>query len=139
MCPSQRDVPGCPGNPGILSIPGSLCAPASGMSLDVLGIPGYLVFRDPCVLVCPSQWDVPGCPGNPGKLSIPGSLCAPSQWDVPGCPGNPGILSIPGSLCAPASGMSRDVLGIPGYLVFRDPCVPQPAGCPWMSWESRDT
>ena len=115
MCPSQRDVPGCPGNPGILSIPGYCVPPASGMSRDVLGIPGYLVFRDPCVLVCPSQWDVPGCPGNPGKLSIPG-YCV-----------------------LPASGMSRDVLVIPGYLVFRDPCVPQPAGCPGMSWESRDT
>ena len=49
---------GCPGNPRILSFPGSKCAPASRMSQYLLGIPGYLVF-----CVCPSHWDVPGFPG----------------------------------------------------------------------------
>ena len=53
----------------------------------------------------------------------------------------PGILSIQGHACAPGSlGISRDVQGIPGYLVFRDTHVPQEAlGYPGMSWESRDT
>ena len=60
MCPSQRDVPGCPGNPGILSIPGSLCALASGMSRDVLGIPGYLVL---CAPATGMSRDVLGIPG----------------------------------------------------------------------------
>ena len=48
MCPRKPwDIPGCRGNPGILSIQGHACAPGSlGISRDVQGIPGYFVFRD---------------------------------------------------------------------------------------------
>ena len=53
-----------------------------GLPRTVLGIPGYLVSRDP--------WDsMPGgttwdCPGYTGILSISGSMGLYAWWDYPG-------------------------------------------------------
>ena len=80
MCPSQWDVPGCPGNPGTLS---TVCS----SHRDVPGYPAWdvltysvLPFWDPCV---PQQL---GCPGMSrdvlGHSVLPclGQLRMP--WDV---------------------------------------------------------
>ena len=85
---------------------------------------------------------IPGCPQYPGIFSIQGSR-VPGVGTILGCPQYPGILSIrgsrdPGHL---VSGKSRDVLSIPGYLVFKDPEI-QGIWCrnnPEMSSASRDT
>ena len=62
---------GIHGTPCLVRLPGT-----------VLGIPGYLVSRDP--------WDpMPGgttrdCPGYPGILSFSGSMGPHAWWDYPG-------------------------------------------------------
>ncbi len=60
---------------------------------------------------------------------------------IPGHPGYPGILSIPGSgEPYKHAGPSRDILGIPGYLVFRDLGYPTSMqDHPGTFWVSRDT
>ena len=57
---------------------------------------------------------IPGCPQYPGILSIQGSR-ASCVRNILVCPQYPRILSIQ------VSGQSRDVLSIPGYIVFKDP------------------
>ena len=101
-----------------------------GLPGTVLGIPGYLVSRDP--------WDpMPGgttrdCSGYPGVLSISGSMGPHAWWDYLGqswvsrdpwdpmpvgttddSPGYPGILSTMGMIlgCPMYPGMCRVVLG----------------------------
>ena len=80
-----------------------MCLNSAGTSQDILGILGYLVFRD--------LWasTVLGIP----RISL-------ESRDVLGCPGNPRILSIKGYMCLHSAGTSCKVPGIPGYLVFRD-------------------
>ena len=91
--PLWRDILGYPRNPGILSILGSACSymyPYGGTSLDIPGIPGYLVFWDLHVAT-PMAWDILGYPRNPGILSILGSTCSytPMAWYILGYPRNP--------------------------------------------------
>ena len=112
------------GYPGILSIQGLGCysMPAiRGHPWMVLGILGHLVFKD---------WG--GWAGLPQGISQDGY-------------GYPGILSIRGLGCSgrPAiRGHSRMILGIQGYLVFKDWGVTagQPSGdIPGWYWVSWDT
>ena len=82
-----------------------------GLPTTVLGIPGYLVSRDP--------WDP--MPGGTTRdsLGIPGYLVSRDPWDpMPGgttrdSPGYPRILSTMGMIlgCPMYPGMSRVVLG----------------------------
>ena len=108
---------------------------STGTSRDVLGILGYLVFRD---LWAPTVLEIPGHPGNPWIVSIQGSV-PPQCSDFPGCPRNPGILSIQGSMGLHSAETSRDVLGIPGYLVFTNLWASTVLRLPGMSRESWDT
>ena len=61
------------------------------------------------------------------------------HWDVRAHPWNPEKLSIRRSVCTAINGMSRDILGILGFLVFGDQHVLPPLGRPKMPLESQDT
>ena len=140
--PQCWDFPGCPGNPGILSIQGSMGLYSAGNSWDVPGILGYLVFRD---LWASTVLGIPrmslGIPGYLVSRNLWASIVLrfsgvsreswdtqysriywPSHcWDFPGCPGNPGIFSIQGYLglhSAGTSHMSQNpmILSIPGSM-----------------------
>jgi hypothetical protein len=60
----------------------------------------------------------------------------PQCWKFPGCPWDAGILSIEG---LHSVGNSRDVAGIPGYLVLRDLYASPALRIPGMFLGSRDT
>ena len=128
------EFPGCPWDPGILSILGSVCLHSAGKSRGVPGILGYLVLTD---LYASTVLGIPGRPWDPRILSIEGSVClhsaghscdvpeilgylrvlrdlhvcASTVLGIPGHPWDPGILSIEGSVCLHSAGNPRKSLG----------------------------
>ena len=104
----------------ILGIPGYLVFRDSrnplsyGTPRDIPGIPGYLVFRDS--RYPPSYGTPKDFPGNSGILSIPGLKESSIIWDTKGHPRNAGILSIPG-----IKESTKRYSRIPGHQDSRNP------------------